>query len=343
MPITPEKKQQLVEILTDLSGVDRVRIAGTVYDSIIAADLPWADLNAIMMCIVKKIGWNLLPAENFGKIQIMFVRSIDETLLKSIPQLIDKSNEVKQTLSDIFKDINGIELVRIAVAAYAGLVAADILPNKLGTEAIVSKYIFAKVPWKDLPVAFGNMQVSIVKGVQDKLVNALPDLIDSISDTSVEGTRLQDAVTPDPQPETISAGTVTSQSTISFQITPVTTAPITPTTRSPIDDLDEEASMHGMDTESPPENGEQLAEEVKTQSADDIEEENAVVEEEVGNDIDDEDDVPIAAAGDPDHAEDDIPESEASTSVSKSNGHNTDTVVPPQKDIHEPKTTVTTP
>lgn len=334
MPITPEKKQQLVEILNDLSDVERVRIAGAVYDSLVAADLPWADMFVVSKCIADKVTWGLLPSE-FGKIQVMFIRSVDETLLKVLPDLVDKSPEVKQALADAIKGLSGTELVKIASTAYDSFVAAEL---DLQKSFAVSKHVFAKIPWRRLPKGMGNIQVMIIKGVTEKLIKTLPDLIEiPVQEATPEAPPEVAAEAPPAATTNEATGT---QSTIAFQeVSPVSGAgititaspPITAATRSEIDDLDESASMHGMDTESPPEGGQAPQEEVRVDAAEEdpstiVDEEPVSEDEGQEEDEDDSDEEPVSASSEENgHPKEPDAPHDVATSP-ESNGHVTDAV-----------------
>ncbi len=337
MPITAEKKQLLVDLLKEMTDVERVKITGAVYDSLVTAELPWADLFFLSKAITENIYWNLLPSQ-FGPVQVMIVRSIDEVLLKSLPDILDRSPETKQFVADLVREVGGLELVKIASAAYNGFVEAGLSLDK---SFAISKQIFARVPWKRLPAALGNEQVLLIKGITTKLISQLADIIETA------------VVLPDAPPEATEASQLPAapssdigQTAMTFVeagplAVPVLSAspPITPTTRSEIDDLDEDASMHGLDTESLPEGGEKPVS-VSTTAA--IEEDPGApdqeeatsdaadeVDEEVGDDNDD--DVPSEDDVDDEGPRDPAPPKTEETSTS-ANHHDPDTVV----DAEEP-------
>jgi hypothetical protein len=222
--------------------------------------------------------------------------------------------ERKQLLIEILKDLSSVELVRIAGAVYDSFVAADLPWEKMFT---ISNHMFAKVPWSRLPPTLGNTQVLLIRAVDEKLLKVMPELLDVYIDEPVAETAQPTFSPPPMETVAVNDAAVGTQSTISFSTTP----PITPTTRSQIDELDEEASMHGMDTESAPEGGQAPEAEVRTDSADD---DTSGVEE----------DEPVVT--------DEEEEDEISVSSSEANGHNDDAVV-----HHEDKvavdSTVTTP
>jgi hypothetical protein len=175
------------------------------------------------------------------------------------------TRQQKEQLSEIMKNVGGVEVARIAGAIYDTFASANMPLTWERLMALSNRMFFAHQPWSRLPVDFNDVKVALFRSVEEKLLAVLPELFTLVEDEApvqeeisspTSSTSLQQQVV---MPGIASGGTVA-----------VTTPENTSTTRSKIDELDEDASMHGMDTESPPEGG--VApdpQEVKTQAIDD--------------------------------------------------------------------------
>lgn len=203
------------------------------------------------------------------------------------------TKEQKAEFEKILSNLDSLELVKITSALYDSIVYAELPWQKLMT---IANHIFAKVPWSRLPKQpeeLGNAMVALVRSVEEHFIKSLAGML-----TVVESTEIVPQT--EPAPEQPAAATSTSDA---VQITlPATAAPVT---RSEIDDLDEDASMHGMDTESPPADGAQAAPAESDETAVETagEEESASQEEDDEDDEEDEDEEPVQASASNGHSE----------------------------------------
>jgi hypothetical protein len=233
------------------------------------------------------------------------------------------TQQQKEQLVDILKSIDGVEIAKITGALYDTFASAEMTLSWDRHMALANRMFFAHQPWSRLPLEFNDIKMALFRSVEEKLLVVFPELFNLVQAEEAQPQPPAEASPPPastgqqqiPLPVATSGGGLTITTTMA-------SPEITPTTRSQIDDLDQEASMHGMDTESPPEGGAQPEQQIVVSAED----ESAEIEED-GSPADDGDD-------------DDVPEI---TTAPESNGHNSDAPAAPEETTAPDAPTASTP
>lgn len=95
MAISEREKEQLRTILAKMEGIELVRLGGMVYDSIRKAGLPTDKLLVLGKFIYAGYIWANLPKE-INDIRLMLVRSVEENVLKLLPDVFNIVPESEQ-------------------------------------------------------------------------------------------------------------------------------------------------------------------------------------------------------------------------------------------------------